>query len=905
MGLSDYQVLKQIGKGSFGKVYLVLHKAKKRHFVLKSIPLNDAKEAATAKKEAEMLRRFDCPFIVKYFESFSERGMLFIIMEYCDDGDLNGYFQICKTNKQLIPEERIIDWFTQILIGLDVLHKAKVLHRDIKAQNIFLTKKNFVKLGDFGIARNLSSSRDMAHTLVGTPYYMSPELSQNKPYNHKSDVWALGCLLYEMTTFQHPFEAANYNQLVVKIAKGQYKPVPPQYSKSLGQLVDYKRPTTAEVLDLPIIRQRMQSLLNESIGRKPQSELPPLIHLVPKQPVSSLEAPPPEESNLEALKVALPQSAFNSAFVDSGAAQKALPPPAKGFVLPSPQFPTNKESSDKKDSIERVPTPGSTAAINQDLKTPAPTKDSQKKLTPLAPIPVLPSKGGAQPDKANPSSRRSQSPNPNITNASNASGHSSRPSSPRLKSPSTKQVGNKDRPSSSHRNQIAPSRNQAASPSQQVTSGSTKDSTKDNNKDHKAIIVQKKAEKQKSIQRTEEMLANLRNDIDRIDGPPKASDRSSKSNLPPISQSPAPNMGQGSSSQKPNTTAASTKTNSSITSPSKSPTPTSKPSQSSDKKKEPVKSGTKIKQASSTPSRPQTKDTSKEKEKTKEKEQEQDKQKQKEAEDRKKKNLEMFEKMAGQRDVVLDKHNPRAKQYQVLTGGKQAQAPQGAAPDVVKQWEKEHQAKQQQQAKDKDKEEQDKKAAWVDDKDVVKDEQKDPNKLNPLRSLDLVVEPQMEKIAVATIRLNKMKVELMQLEREEEEEEKKEEGEKQYEDALSVYVKMLKQPKSDVGGPVEPSTSAQSGAEGGFPVQNPSDEESHGKLVVRARRMRDELEQELGGKNFEALFEYVTKHPQQPDDKDKKKTEDEILKIVGDKKKVELAEKVRKLIVIEDSILPV
>jgi NIMA (never in mitosis gene a)-related kinase len=99
------QIVKQVGKGSFGKVFLVQHKGKRRFYVLKSIPMTDQKETETAIKEVKMLQMFNSPFIVKYHESFKEKNFLYIIMEYCDDGDLNGYFQYCKQKGARIPEE--------------------------------------------------------------------------------------------------------------------------------------------------------------------------------------------------------------------------------------------------------------------------------------------------------------------------------------------------------------------------------------------------------------------------------------------------------------------------------------------------------------------------------------------------------------------------------------------------------------------------------------------------------------------------------------------------------------------------------------------------------------------------------------------------------------------------------
>ena len=122
-----------------------------------------------------------------------------------------------KTGR-LLKEDVIWKLFIKICIGLGYLHKKKVLHRDLKSLNIFLTKGLDVKIGDLGVAKSLTQS-GFAKTFIGTPYYLSPEICEEKPYNEKSDVWALGCILYEMCTYNHPFEAKTQAGLILKITK--------------------------------------------------------------------------------------------------------------------------------------------------------------------------------------------------------------------------------------------------------------------------------------------------------------------------------------------------------------------------------------------------------------------------------------------------------------------------------------------------------------------------------------------------------------------------------------------------------------------------------------------------------------------------------------------------------------
>ncbi|KAM9324456.1 serine/threonine-protein kinase Nek4 [Gastrophryne carolinensis] len=190
-------------------------------------------------------------------------------MGYCEGGDL--YHRLKDQKGKLLPESQVVEWFVQIAMALQYLHDLHVMHRDLKTQNIFLTKASIIKVGDLGIARVLDSQYDMASTLIGTPYYMSPELFSNKPYNYKSDVWALGCCVYEMATLKHAFNAKDMNSLVYRIIEGKLPPMPKDYSSELGDLIGAmlsrqpeKRPTVKQILRKAYIKEHIAMFLKNT-----------------------------------------------------------------------------------------------------------------------------------------------------------------------------------------------------------------------------------------------------------------------------------------------------------------------------------------------------------------------------------------------------------------------------------------------------------------------------------------------------------------------------------------------------------------------------------------------------------------------------------------------------------------
>jgi len=270
-----YKQIKILGQGSFGKAYLVKNTVDNKNYVIKSMVLSDMseKEQKEAYLEAKILEKLKHPNIIKFIEVFRSTkpsAMLNIVMDFADGGDLQRKIKEYQKEGRSFNEDTILDWFTQLCLAIKHIHDRKILHRDLKSQNVFLTLNGIIKLGDFGIAKCLNFTMEKAETIVGTPYYLSPEIVQNIPYSFKSDIWSLGVLLYEMICLRMPFEANSLPLLSLKISRGVYSPIPSKYSLELRGLVKgllsldpAKRPSINEILSYGIIQRRSCYLLNE------------------------------------------------------------------------------------------------------------------------------------------------------------------------------------------------------------------------------------------------------------------------------------------------------------------------------------------------------------------------------------------------------------------------------------------------------------------------------------------------------------------------------------------------------------------------------------------------------------------------------------------------------------------
>ncbi|XP_007481416.1 serine/threonine-protein kinase Nek2 isoform X3 [Monodelphis domestica] len=267
--VEDYEVLFTIGTGSYGRCQKIRRKSDGKVLVWKELDYGSMTEAEKQMlvSEVNLLRELKHPNIVRYYDRIIDRSntTLYIVMEYCEGGDLASVITKCTKERHYSDEDFVLRVMTQLTLALKECHRRSdgghtVLHRDLKPANVFLDGKQNVKLGDFGLARILNHDTSFAKTFVGTPYYMSPEQMNRLSYNEKSDIWSLGCLLYELCALMPPFTAFSQKELAEKIREGKFRRIPYRYSDELNDIItkmlnlkDYCRPSVEEILENSLI----------------------------------------------------------------------------------------------------------------------------------------------------------------------------------------------------------------------------------------------------------------------------------------------------------------------------------------------------------------------------------------------------------------------------------------------------------------------------------------------------------------------------------------------------------------------------------------------------------------------------------------------------------------------------
>jgi NIMA (never in mitosis gene a)-related kinase len=272
MPINDFTIIKQLGSGAFSTVSLVTRKQDKKIYALKCVQISKLSpvERQNSLNEIRLLASINHKNIISYKESFynEENHTLNMILEYADDGDLQTKIISKKKFGCFFEEKTIWSIFIQMVKGLNELHKKKIIHRDLKSANIFLMKNGVCKLGDLNVAKVVENG--LLRTQTGTPYFASPEIWEDKPYSFKSDIWSIGCILYQIAGLKMPFQGKNIKEVYYNLKNINIPPLPDIYSPDLMNMVKKllklnpdERPSTQEILEDEIIKKWMK-IINEN-----------------------------------------------------------------------------------------------------------------------------------------------------------------------------------------------------------------------------------------------------------------------------------------------------------------------------------------------------------------------------------------------------------------------------------------------------------------------------------------------------------------------------------------------------------------------------------------------------------------------------------------------------------------
>ena len=265
--MNSFEIIDKLGDGAYSKVYKVKRKQDNCIYALKKVKLKglSEKEKQNALNEVRILASVKSNFVISYKEAFidEEDSSLCLIMEYADKGDLYQKISQFKKIGCLIEEIDVWRIFIQMTRGLKALHDLKILHRDLKSANIFLFSDGSAKLGDLNVSKVVY--KGIGYTQTGTPYYASPEVWKDQPYDSKSDIWSLGCVTFEMMGLRPPFRAENMEKLYNKVIKGQYGKISERYSDDIKEMIKLmlkvnpkERPSCAQILNHDLVKKRME-----------------------------------------------------------------------------------------------------------------------------------------------------------------------------------------------------------------------------------------------------------------------------------------------------------------------------------------------------------------------------------------------------------------------------------------------------------------------------------------------------------------------------------------------------------------------------------------------------------------------------------------------------------------------
>eukprot|EP00927_Polykrikos_kofoidii_P076683 TRINITY_DN73735_c0_g1_i1.p1 TRINITY_DN73735_c0_g1~~TRINITY_DN73735_c0_g1_i1.p1 ORF type:complete len:706 (+),score=118.99 TRINITY_DN73735_c0_g1_i1:78-2195(+) len=376
-----YLLVRQIGRGQYGTAHLIRRVgvgaqvvgSDADDMVAKVVFLDNMKDKdrCLALQEVELLRRLRHPNVVFYHESWlhgtkvegdegcadrstdaarsplatSSHGVLVTIMELCAGGDMRHWLEVRAKNQEHLSETAILGLFAQMLTGVRYIHSQRILHRDLKTGNMLLDASHqIVKIGDFGISRVLESTVAVAMTTLGTPYYMSPEVCKGEPYREKSDIWSLGCVLYEMCVFRHAFESQSLLGLVYCIVSERYEPVPERYSQGLSEFVAHllaknadERPSAAEALTFDVLKPLFDGsevLERTDLGSGSCPPPPPPVYQ--QAELGAFPPQPPPTPQSESVAGWLEESLDEMTSLEPSFSNETRPRPPESVPLPAP-----------------------------------------------------------------------------------------------------------------------------------------------------------------------------------------------------------------------------------------------------------------------------------------------------------------------------------------------------------------------------------------------------------------------------------------------------------------------------------------------------------------------------------------------------------------------------------------
>ncbi|EAS03558.1 plant dual-specificity MAP kinase kinase family domain protein (macronuclear) [Tetrahymena thermophila SB210] len=317
MSLKDFVNLQKIGEGSYSSVHKVRRISDNQEYALKKVKLSglSEKEKDNALNEIRILASIAHPNMIAYKDAFFDESShsLCIVMELAVNGDLSKKIDSAKKRNSFVPEEEIWTVALHMLRGLKAMHSKKILHRDLKCANVFISKQDEYKIGDLNVSK--VAKRGLVYTQTGTPYYASPEVWRDEPYDSSSDIWSFGCILYELAALNPPFRAKDMEGLYKKVQKGIFERIPQRYSNDLQKFIalclqvsSVQRPSVTQLLNNVLLKRNTQFL-----AESPEEQQDKENTLSPEDLLNTIKMP----KNPRQLKEKLPKPQYDKEILNN------------------------------------------------------------------------------------------------------------------------------------------------------------------------------------------------------------------------------------------------------------------------------------------------------------------------------------------------------------------------------------------------------------------------------------------------------------------------------------------------------------------------------------------------------------------------------------------------------------